>query len=87
MNKINSYIGFAIKSKKVVYGADNILKSKACKLIVASQKLSSNTLEKLNTKNTQIIILPQADYSQLNLKGLVVAITDKSLADAIQNNL
>ena len=83
MNKINSYIGFAIKGRKVVYGADNILINKHCKLIVASEELSQNSLQKLQTKNIQTIILPQSVYNTLNLRGLVVGITDESLSQAI----
>lgn len=87
MNKINSYIGFAIKSRKVVYGADNILKSNSCKLIVASSALAQNTLQKLHSKKIKIVTVPEADYQTLNLKGLAVAITDSSLAQAIINNI
>lgn len=86
MNKINAYIGFAIKSRSVVYGTDNILTSKGCKLIVVSNKLSINALQKLQSKNIQIITLSENDYAQLNLKGLAVGITDKSLAEAIQKH-
>ena len=87
MNKINSYIGFAIKSRKVVYGADNILKSNACKLVIISDALAQNTQQKLQTKNIKIITVPESDYQTLNLKGLAVAITDSSLAQAIINNI
>ena len=87
MNKINSYIGFAIKSRKVVYGADNILKSNACKLIIVSRALAQNTLQKLHSKSIKIITLPETDYSMLNLRGLAVGITDTSLADAIIKNV
>lgn len=85
MNKINSYIGFAIKSRNIVYGADNILSSKKCKLIIASENLSQNTINKLQTKNIKIILLKEVDYNSLNLRGLVVGITDESLSKAIQN--
>ena len=87
MNKIKSYIGFAIKSKQVVYGADNILVSKKNKLIVASIQLSQNTLEKLKNINVKIITLPHEIFEDLNIKGLVVSITNLSLAKAIIENL
>lgn len=83
MDKINSYVGFAIKSKTIVYGADNILKSKNINLILASEELSQNTINKLKNTNLIIINLPSEKYNSLNLKGLVVGIKDKSLADAI----
>lgn len=83
MDKINSYVGFAIKSKTIVYGADNILKSKNINLILASEELSQNTMNKLKNTNLKIINLPSAKYNSLNLKGLVVGIKDKSLADVI----
>ncbi len=85
VNKINSYIGFAIKSRKILYGADNILFSKTCKLVIASEQLSAGTISKIKNKNLKIIILPTQEYISLNLKGLVVGITDSSLAQAINN--
>lgn len=87
MNKINSYIGFAIKSRKVVYGADNILSSKNCKLIVASTDLAQNTIDKLKTKNIQIVMVDHSEFQTLNLRGLVVGITDENLSNAIKNNI
>ena len=87
MNKINSYIGFAKKSRKIVYGADKILACKTCKLILASEELAQNTLNKLQTKNVKIQILPAEEFQLLDLNGLVVAITDQSLANAIKNNI
>ena len=87
MNKINSYVGFAIKSRKVVYGADNIIKNNGCKLVIVSDALAQNTLQKLQTKNVKIITVPHTDYQTLNLRGLAVAITDNSLAQAIINNI
>lgn len=86
MSKINSYIGFAIKSRKVVYGTDNILINKNCQLVIVSDSIAQNTLQKLQNKNLKIIVMPQAEYKTLNLKGLAIAITDQSLAQAIQNN-
>ena len=87
MNKIKSYVGFAIKSRKIIYGADNIMSSKTCKLILASENLSQNTLNKLKSKNVNIQILPASEFELLDLNGLVVAITDESLANAIKNNI
>ncbi len=83
MDKINSYVGFAIKSNKVVYGADNILKNKKIKLILTSDELSQNTMEKLQNTKICLLCLPSEQYNSLNLKGLAVGIQDKSLADAI----
>lgn len=83
MDKINSYVGFAIKSNAIVYGADNIVKSKNIHLILASEELSDNTMSKLKNTNIKIFSLPSEKYSSLNLKGLVVGIKDRSLASAI----
>lgn len=83
MDKINSYVGFAIKSKNIVYGADNILKSKNIRLILASEELSQNTINKLHNTKICLLSLPSEKYNSLNLKGLAVGIKDKSLADAI----
>lgn len=83
MDKIKSYIGFAIKARKIVFGQDNILKSKNCKLIISSQNLSQNALQKLTNTQIKLIILPNEVYQSLELKGLVVGITDQNLANAI----
>ena len=87
MNKINSYIGFAIKSKKIVYGQDNILSSKTCKIIIADDSVAANTIKKLQTKNIQIFVISFAKHDITCVKGLVFGITDISIASAIKNQL
>lgn len=86
MEKIRSYIGFAIKSRNIVYGTDNILKSKA-KLVIVSDRLSQNAIDKLNNKFHKVIIIKDETFAELGSSALALAILDSSLANAIKNNL
>lgn len=86
MNKIKTYIGFAKKSRAIVFGEENVLKTKNPKIILCAQDLSQNTLKKL-AKFENINLLSQSSLQELEIQSKVVAITDKSLADAIQNNI
>lgn len=87
MTKINSYIGFAIKGRSIVYGTDNILKSSKLKLVVASDELADNSLKKLQNHYKNTVILPQNEYLALNLQTKAFGILDANLANAIQNCL
>lgn len=93
LNKVKSYIGFAIKSKSIVIGTDLILKSKNVALILCESELSSssyNTLETYaNQRKIQIFKLKNEDFFEICPKNgvKVLGVTNKSLADAIINNL
>ena len=87
MSKINSYVGFAIKSRNIIYGTDSILASKSkCKLILVSQNLSQNAINKLK-KVDQVVLLNADQFESLFGNTLAVAITDINLANAIKQNL
>ena len=45
--KIKTYIGFAIKSRKIKFGVDDILKLKNAELIIVSDSLSESGMKKL----------------------------------------
>lgn len=87
-SKIKAYIGFAIKSKSLVLGLDNMDK-KRLKLIIVSQSLSPNSLkeaERLREKNQCELISVQAEQMQEliekdNVKA--VALLNENLAEAI----
>ncbi len=90
-NKINAYLGFAIKSRKIEFGTDDVLKSKNSKIILASSSLSQNAMQKIeNFSNEKSIgyfcisdeIFAKA-FGEKNVK--VVAVTDEGLANAIKN--
>ena len=87
--KINTYVGFAVKSRKIVYGADNIEKSRRIKLIMLSSELSPRTEKKM--KKLECNIISHYDFNNLSLgqsyKAIkAIAITDESLAQAILKN-
>lgn len=90
-SKVETYIGFAIKKGSVVFGCDNIEKHrKKMYLLLATETLSKNSLSVLQTvaDKRSIQLAAIVDYDLLvkrNCKAL--AICDKSLADAILQNL
>lgn len=91
-DKIKSYIGFARKSRNVIYGVDDILKSKQVQIIFYVNNLAINSKNKLDNftlnKNILKICLSSDEIFELlqnnNIK--VFAITDKNLANAIKMN-
>ena len=88
-NKIVSYIGFAIKSGAVVYGADDILKSKKNSGVILYKKdINEKNLNKIKSK----LKIPCLDCDEEltsfeKLSGAkVIFITDKNLSEAIISN-
>lgn len=92
--KIKTYIGFAKRSKTIIYGVDDIEKQIGrCGVILFSSALSESSaknLERLATKkHIQIYKLEEEDFNQ-KLDSIVikaVAITDKNLSEAIKKEL
>ena len=93
ISKIKTYIGFAIKSRDLKFGVDDIVKMKAVKLIIASSTLAESSLAKLNKfaaeKKLEVTVLDKELFSEImqseNIKA--VAISNTNLAEAIKNNL
>ena len=87
-SKIKAYIGFAIKSRSLVFGLDNMDKKKL-KLILVSQSLSQNSLgqaTKLKEKNNcELLSIADEDMQYLLDKDNVkaIAVLNPSLAEAI----
>ena len=77
-NKLNTYIGFAIKSGDIVYGQDNILRQKNIPLVLIEEGVSQNTQQKLKVKFKNVYVLNT--FAGLNLKGRIVAILNNELA-------
>ena len=90
-SKINAYIGFAIKKRAVVFGLDMLLlHRKKIYLIICSDDLADNSYKKAiryAEERSCPIVKMQGLQTTLNSNCKVLAICDKSLADAIQNNL
>ena len=90
--KINTYIGFSIKSGKIVYGYENvILNKKKAYLVLCDKALSENSLKKV-TRFVQVkaikmyLIDALSDYfGGRQIK--CVAIGEEHLASAIEKEL
>ena len=87
MNKINSYIGFAKRSRAIVFGEDKCLACKNAKLIIYASTLSNNFTSKVVATNIPFCQLEEQIYTGLEINAKVFAITDKNLALAIQKEL
>ena len=90
INKIQSYLGFAKKSRAIVFGLDNLEKfNKSVYLVLYVKQLSENSLNKLNKlvneKNWKMGELENQTIDELlfvdNCK--VIGITNDNLANAI----
>lgn len=90
-SKIETYIGFAIKKRSVVFGCDNIEKyRKKIYLLLGTKTLSENSQCVLQVvadkRSCKLLQIDDFDILQKrNCKA--IAICDKSLADAIIQNL
>ena len=91
--KIKTYVNFAKKSNKIIYGVDDITKSKNVYMVFVSSDLSASSKNKLQnyTKKYEIF-----DYYLTNSQIFEIceiqsvkafALTDKNLANAIKNLL
>lgn len=93
VNKIKTYVGFAIKSRSIIFGVDDIAKSKNSHIILYSVLLGDSSKDKLikfaNNKNIEHYEFETQVFDELfenkNIKA--IAITDKNLALAIKKNV
>ena len=90
-SKIETYIGFAIKKGSVVFGVDNVkCYRKKMYLLLYIDTLSQNSLDvlKLTSQRVGCPLSQIEDYQILQRKNCkALAICDKSLANAILENL
>lgn len=92
MNKIKTYIGFAIKAKKLISGQSLIkhTKEKLYLILVCSTASENlvNLAENVANKNQcEVIVSKVLLESVSNIKDIkILGITDESLAKAIINN-
>ena len=93
ISKIKTYLGFAIKSLKVRFGVDDIVKLKKADLILVSDSLTESGQQKINTfakiHSIYVKTLNQEEFAKIvnNINIKAAAILDKNLADAIKKNL
>lgn len=91
LTKVKSYLGFAIKSGKAVFGVDQIISLRRKPIIVLyDDSLSENSLSKLrnymskqNVNSYKIAI--EEVYHNKNCKA--IGILDESLASAIEKSI
>lgn len=89
MQKIKSYIGFAIKSGSIIKGLDDIIKSrKEVYLLLILENLKENSKNKIQMYaklNTIPMINVSEDlFNELNLTSVkILGVTDPNLANAI----
>jgi ribosomal protein L7Ae-like RNA K-turn-binding protein len=92
-SKIKTYVGFAVKSRKIRYGVDDILKLKNADLIIVSDSLAESGMKKLEAfadrKSVGLIKLSEQDFFEVvqNISIKALAVLDENLADAIKKNL
>jgi len=91
VNKIKSYVGFAIKSKSIVFGVD-LIKEKKVDLIIYASSLAIASKQKL-INAAEVNKCERLELSDEIVENLVnssnikaFAITNKELAKAIINN-
>ncbi len=89
LNKIKTYVGFCIRSGKVIFGTDNMLLSKKVKIAIYDSSLSENALSKLRRHSEEW------KYQLIEAEGLaeithkdncrVIGIKKGSLAEQISS--
>ncbi|MEG1535699.1 MAG: hypothetical protein RR416_01870 [Clostridia bacterium] len=94
-NKVNSYIGFAVKSNCAIFGLDMLLTSRKPPYIILIDKaLGKNSLKQINLykerHSTVEIIETEENFLNNLLKRenvKILSIIELNLATAIKNNL
>ena len=90
LNKAKTYVGFAMKSRAIKFGVDDICKCKAAELVIVSDSLQESSLKKITAfaeKNRkELFKLSLDDFENLldNKSVKAFAILDKNLAMAIK---
>ncbi len=91
-NKIKTYLGFAIRSGKVVFGYDNLMVTRKNPLLVLisqsqGDKVADKVMKYCMEGKIRCIRLPFNLEDLLDRNCKVIAVLDKSLSDAIYNEL
>ena len=92
-DKVKTYLGFAVKSRKIKYGVDDIIKLKIASLVLVSDALAESGLGKVKAyalkKSIACIVIDAEKFNDIiqnpNIKA--AAILDDNLAVAIKKNL
>ena len=93
-SKLGTYIGFSIRSGKILYGYENVIAArKSVRLILLDEETGESSKKKITAfaekKAIKIFLLPSGELSAYcggkNVKCL--GLTDKNLASAAENEL
>ena len=92
-NKISAYLGFAMKSNKVIFGYDNLkLYNKKLYLIIicksANDKYTQFAIDKQKQTNCDVYVTKDIILDDLIFKSncKIIGVKNKELATAIINN-
>ena len=91
-DKIRSYLGFAARANKIVFGTERILMKKSVPVIVLGADAMQNTAKRIKNyaerSNSPVVTLENGTIEEIFKKQncQVVAVTDVSLANAIIEN-
>lgn len=93
LTKIKTYVGFAIKSRRIKFGVDDILKLKNAKLIIVSEDLAESGMKKIEgfaeRKSIELLKFSKSDFLEViqNISIKAIALLDENMAVAIKKNL
>lgn len=93
LSKIKTYIGFAIRSRQIIYGVDDIIKRDFKGLVLMSDALAESSANKLknhiNYAGGQVLSFEAEEFAELlgDLNIKAAAILDTNLAVAIKKNM
>lgn len=91
-NKIKTYINFAKRSRTLIFGVDDIIKSKKVEIVLYSDLLAESSKKKLiNFSKSNNVFEKEIENKIMNelLQNesvKAVGVTDKNLANAIRMN-
>lgn len=91
-SKIKSYLGFAIRSGKVIFGYDNLFVTKKSPLLILisstqNEKMTDKVIAYAMERKIKCIKLPFVLEDLLGRNCKVITVLDRSLSDAIYNEL
>lgn len=94
LDKLKTYIGFSIKSGKVIYGSDNIIKQslkRRIEVLIIDNTVANNTkkkVDKVRIKNgIELFSVENWEELKINEGIKVIAIQKCELADVIKKLL
>ena len=92
IDKVKSYLGFSIRSGKVIFGSDKLFESKKIPALVVicstqNEKVSSKVIRFCNNNKVKVVKLENIVLAELIARDncKVIGILDNSLAKAIIN--